>query len=85
MVLSNALSVVVRGALLCVGCDIPAARKVCGFVGHQALKGCSKCLLSFPTTKFGDYSNFNTSSWPPRTNVSHRQVANQYLQCNTRS
>ena len=35
MALSNNLSVVVCGALLCVGCDIPAARKVCG---HQALK-----------------------------------------------
>ena len=37
MVLSYNLSVVVCAALLCVGCDIPAARKVCGFVGHQAL------------------------------------------------
>lgn len=88
MVLPNNLSVVVRGALLCVGCDIPAARKVCGFVGHQALKGCSKCLLSFPTRAFGekaDYSNFNASSWPPRTNVVHREIPDKYLQCNTRS
>ena len=29
--------VFVRAALLCVGCDIPAARKACGFVGHGAL------------------------------------------------
>ena len=52
MQLHNGLHVLVRAALLCVGCDIPAARKVCGFVGHQALKGCSKCLLSFPTARF---------------------------------
>ena len=26
--------VIVRAALLCVACVIPAARKVCGFVGH---------------------------------------------------
>lgn len=25
-------TVIVRAALLCYGCDIPAARKVCGFV-----------------------------------------------------
>lgn len=32
-----------HAALLCVGCDIPAARKVCGFTGHGSNKGCSKC------------------------------------------
>lgn len=41
----------VRAALLCVRCDIPAARKVCAFVGHHAPKGCSKCLLSFTYRK----------------------------------
>ena len=44
------MQVSIRAALLCVGCDIPAARKVCGFVGHRALKGCLKCLQFFPTT-----------------------------------
>lgn len=29
-------------ALMCVACDIPAARKVCGFMGHSANKGCSR-------------------------------------------
>lgn len=33
----------VKAALLCVSCDIPAARKVCGFLGHAARLGCSKC------------------------------------------
>lgn len=32
---------VFRGALLCVGCDVPAARKVCGFMGHASYKACS--------------------------------------------
>ena len=36
--------VVIRGALLAVSCDIPATRKVCGFCGHSATMGCSKCL-----------------------------------------
>ena len=37
-----------RLALMCVACDIPAARKVCGFMGHGANLGCSKCLKFFP-------------------------------------
>ena len=46
MELSNGMQVFVRAALICVGCDIPAARKVCGFVGHRALKGAlSACTL----------------------------------------
>ena len=40
--------VLTRAALLCCSCDIPAARKVCGFRGHRAKKGCSKCLITFP-------------------------------------
>ena len=51
----------VRAALLCTACDIPAARKLCGFVGHGANKGCSRCLKSFPTAEFKtkpDYSGF---------------------------
>ena len=32
-----------HAALLCVACDVPAARKVCGFTGHNSSKGCSKC------------------------------------------
>ena len=33
----------IRGALLCVACDLPAGRKVCGFLSHSARYGCSKC------------------------------------------
>ncbi len=38
----------VRGALLCAAADIPAARKLCGFLGHSAKLGCSQCLKPFP-------------------------------------
>lgn len=31
----------VRGALLGVICDVPASRKVGGYVGHSALHGCT--------------------------------------------
>ena len=36
-----------KAGLLCVACDIPAARKVCGFLGHMAKLGCSKCTEEF--------------------------------------
>ena len=69
MYTTNKAPVMVRAALLCVGCDIPAARKVCGFLGHRATMGCSKCLLPFPTKQFGEkpnYSNFDRHQWKPR-------------------
>ena len=31
--------IMVRAALLYSSCDVPAGRKVCGFVGHSALRG----------------------------------------------
>ena len=57
-----------RGALLYVACDIPVCRKVCGFLGHNANLGCSKCLKRFPGG-FGskDYSAFDRTQWLERT------------------
>ena len=68
---SRGVTILVRGALLCVRFDIPAARKVGGIVGPRATKGCSKCHTSFPTSAFGDYSNFNRNCWISRTNENH--------------
>ena len=81
-------SVLVRAALLCVTCDIHAARKVCGFVGHRANKACTKCLKEFATTSFGDqpnYSSFERDKWTKHTNSNHRHHAMQYQKCATRS
>ena len=63
----------VRGALICIACDLPAARKVAGFLGHSAAYGCSKCLKKFPGG-FGpkDYSGFDRSLWRARSNNAHR-------------
>jgi len=42
-------------ALLLVACDVPAARKLCGFLGHGAKRGCSKCKKEFISGEhFGD-------------------------------
>ena len=47
-----------RLALMCVACDIPAARKCCGF---NANMGCSRCAKSFPGG-FGskDFNGFDS-------------------------
>ena len=37
----------IKCVLICVTCDLPATRKVCGFLGHSAKLGCSRCLLDF--------------------------------------
>ena len=52
MLTSSNIPVVVRAALLCVGCDIPAARKVSGFLGHRATKGCSRCRFVVSCSPF---------------------------------
>lgn len=70
--------VLVRAALLCVACDVPAARKVCGFSGRRAFRGCSKCLKPFPTEHFGekaDYTGFKREEWEPRTLDMHKESA----------
>ena len=79
---SSALGIVpVRCALLCVSCDLPATRKVCGFTSHSSLHGCSKCMKSFPCESFGrksDYSGYNRHSWPVRTNFLHKEHILKY-------
>lgn len=54
-----------QGMLICVRlclsretCDIPASRKVCGFLNHNAALGCNKCLKKFDVN-FGQRTNFS--------------------------
>ena len=73
--ISKIATVIVRVALTCVACDIPASRKVVGFLGHHASLACNKCLKAFPVS-FGqpiNYSGFNRSDWTMRTSILHRQ------------
>ena len=56
------VQVLVRAALVCVAYDIPASRKVSGFVGHNAFLACSKCLKTFPTKFFGEKADFTGSA-----------------------
>ena len=73
MVLSNNLSVMVRAALLCVGCEYTCCAQglwICRTSSHSQPLG----LVTTPTT-----------NWEPRSNISHREIATQYQKCNTRS
>ena len=75
----------IRAALVLVTCDIPAARKTCGFLGHSAKLGCSKCLKQFKGTVGNmDYSGYDVQNWPKRTVTGHR-AAVKTMQSNAQS
>ena len=83
---SGVLTKVVRCALLCVSCDLPAGRKLCGFLGHSAKLGCSKCLKSFPGSLGAmNYSGFDRAQWPPRVNHTHRDNVSKILRLTSKS
>ena len=77
---SNGFTITVQGvdlciklAISCVTCDIPATRKVAGFLSHNAALGCNKCLKKFQVS-FGegaDYSGYNRQEWTARSLAQH--------------
>ena len=72
----------VVAALLCVAADIPATRKVCGFVGHSASRACSKCFKFFQGgfREKKDFSGFSDRlSWPERTGLTHKRNCEKLL------
>lgn len=53
--------VMVRCTVLC---DFPAGQKLCGFLGHSAKLGCSKCYKEFPgSVGVMNYSGFDRNEW----------------------
>ena len=77
----------VRSALLCAAADIPATRKLCGFLGHNAKLGCSRCLKKFPGG-FGerDYGGFHdVNDWPKRTHRYHINSVEKIKQASSKS
>ena len=80
--------VTIRMALICVMCDIPATRKVCGFAGHSAVHGCSKRFKEFRSGVFDnklDYSVFDRDTWELRTRDSYKLQSEQYLRATTKT
>ena len=67
----------VRCVVVCLSSDIPATRKVAGFVGHNA---CSRCLKPFPRIgDHTDYSGFDRDTWPKRSHAVHCEYARKGL------
>ena len=74
-----------RAAVISISSDVPATRKICGFKGHSAILGCSRCLKKF-AGGFGekrDYSGFDRNSWSSRTNEEHRRQATKISRSKT--
>ena len=84
---SGTKEVIVKCAIICCSCDLPAGRKLCGFLGHNARLGCSKCQKEFFSVSFGnqDFSGFNRDSWTPRSNESHRRDSESLLMCTSKT
>lgn len=77
----------VRAMLVCITCDLPATRKVCGFSNFNACHGCSKCLKRFPVNQFGkktDYSGYDYENWPIRDLKFHSLKATESKNANTK-
>ena len=69
MKVSEGGEVMVRAALLAVACDLPAGRKVCGFLSHSANLGCSRCYCSFSEGGLQrNYLCLDRNSWKMRSN-----------------
>ena len=65
--------IITRCALLCVACDLPASRKVCGFLSYSATIGCSRCYKEFPGgVGKKNYAGFDRNMWRPRCVDQHR-------------
>lgn len=85
---SSGFKTIVRAALICTSCDIPATRKVSGFVGQNAYRACSRCLKAFPTEEFGqkaDFTGTDRTEWEPRTIEAHRSFAQKYKKAKTQA
>ena len=78
--------VIFRCALLGVACDLPAARKVSGFLSYSANLGCSRCYQEF-SRGFGirNYDNFERGQWRLRSNERHRLDIQKILRCTTKA
>ena len=68
----------IRAALSYVACDVPAARKIGGFVGLKGRRGCSRCLKEFPVN-----SGFVKSEWEARTHALHVWYGLRYKRAKT--
>lgn len=69
----------IKVGLVCVSSDIPATRKIGGFLGHMASQGCSRCKKHFNSGDGLDFSGFDRENWQPRNSSEHKHSAKQTL------
>ena len=85
---SPSATVKIQASILCFASDIPAARKLCGFLGHSARRGCSHCYKEFPGG-FGEQRNYggfqDWDQWPKRSSQQHQRDAYQVKNCTSES
>ena len=85
---SPSATVKIQASILCFASDIPAARKLCGFLGHSARRGCSHCYKEFPGG-FGEQRNYggfqDRDQWPKRSSQQHRRDAYRVKNCTSES
>ena len=65
----------VQCAIVCIICDLPAARKTTGFVSYSHNHFCAICDC---TLKDNGYNDLDIGSWRWRTNIDCRQSAKHY-------
>ena len=75
-------NITVLVCLICVTYDVPAICKVCGFAGHKARLGCSKCLCEFNHLQGGGLQcSGNLGEWDLCNLEQHRKRCEESLQC----
>ena len=80
------VSLNMKAALLCVACDLPAGRKVCGFLGYSAALGCTRCLKRFSGMVGSmNYSGFDRSVWIKRDLNQHIENIQKINNSNTKT
>ena len=81
---SPSTAVEIQAAVLCFASDIPAARKLCGFLGHCPKRGSSHCNKEFPGG-FGEQKNYgcfvDRGEWPKSSSEQHRRDAYRVKNC----
>ena len=65
-------SLVIRSAIICVACDLPAVWKVAGFLSYSATVDCSRCYKTFPGGA-GKKNYSGLENWKKRTVERHRR------------
>ena len=69
-----------RAAVLCVACDIPASRKVCGFTQLNSKHGCYQCPKELDIGGIDDPTDYSGFEHCPYRNIKeHRRQVDEIM------